>query len=301
MSDLRKAYCGRARLALAAVFVVTLFIAARSALGADGRWLSAGASGLEVTPAIIQKELGRFLWLPDTRVGQVNVVNHGTVPVVLDFRIMGIAHTEDGSIDVLPCPPEVAAALILSPAGPVTVTPGRAATVRLEMNRAYANKPDRSGLCAALIISSAPVRSGLAQQGLQVGSKIVLPVMVKLSWRDRARLVVVDARAEGTSTENDRPTLAVRVANEGGAYARVDGRVFIATADGSRVAQAQVEPALALPGCVRAFRVELPCPELPPGHYLADVQLRADGKAAGGAKFALEVGLGITVSSPGRP
>ena len=252
-----------------------------------------------VTPAIIQKELSRFLWLPDTRVGQISVANRGTAPVVVDLQIAGIAHTEDGSIDVLPCPPEVGAALILSPAEPVTVMPGRAATVRLELDRAYTNMPDRSGLCAALIITSSPVRAQLAPGGLKVGSRIVLPVMVRLSWRDRARLAVVEARASGG--ENGRPTLALRVANEGGAYARVDGRVFITAADGSRATEVELESALVLPGCVRAFRVELRGPELPPGRYLADARIRADGKAAGGAAFALEVGPGITVSSLGLP
>jgi hypothetical protein len=278
-------------MALAVVLAVALSIAACSPLGADGHWLSGGVSGLVVTPAIIQKELSRFLWLPDTRVGQISVANRGTAPVVVDLQIAGIAHTEDGSIDVLPCPPEVGAALILSPAEPVTVMPGRAATVRLELDRAYTNMPDRSGLCAALIITSAPVRTQLAPGGLEVGSRIVLPVMVRLSWRDRARLAVVEARASGG--ENGRPTLALRVANEGGAYARVDGRVFITAADGSRAAEADFGPALALPGCVRAFRAELAGAVLPPGRYLADVQIRADGKAAGGAKF--------TVSSLGRP
>lgn len=278
---------------LARAFAVTLSIAACFAPGADGRWLSGGVSGLVVTPAIIQRELGRFMWLPDTRVGQVNVANHGTTPVVLNLEVAGIAHTEDGSIDVLPCPPEVRAALILSPAAPVTVAPGRAATVRLELNRAYANMPGRSGLCAALIISSAPVRAQLAPKGLEVGSTIVLPVMVKLPWRDRARLRAVEARIEGGELENDRPVLALKVANEGGAYARVEGRVFITAADGSRAAEAEFGPALALPGCVRAFRIELADAALRPGRYVADAQIRADGKAAGGARFM--------VSSLGRP
>lgn len=250
-------------------------------------------SGLVVTPAIIQKELGRFLWLPDTRVGQISVANRGTTPVVLNLEVAGIAHTEDGSIDVLPCSPEVGAALILSPAGPVTVMPGRAATVRLELNRAYANMPDRSGLCAALIISGAPARSRLASNGLEVGSTIVLPVMVKLPWRDRARLAVVEARVESADPEDGCPALALKVANEGGAYARVDGRVSITAADGSRVAEAEFGPALALPGCVRAFRVELADVTLRPGRYVAHAQIRADGKAAGSAQF--------TVSSLGRP
>jgi len=283
----------RVRTALARAFAVTLSIATCFASGADGRWLSGGVSGLVVTPAIIQKELGRFLWLPDTRIGQVNVANHGTTPVVLNLEVAGIAHTEDGSIDVLPCPPEVRAALILSPAAPVTVMPGRAATVRLELNRAYANMPGRSGLCAALIISSAPVRAQLAPKGVEVGSTIVLPVMVKLPWRDRARLVAVEARIEGEELENRRPVLALKVANEGGAYARVEGRVFITAADGSRAAEAEFGPALALPGCVRAFRIELADAALRPGRYVADAQIRADGKAAGGARF--------TVSSLGRP
>ena len=281
------------RTVLAVVLAVALSIAACWPLGAVGSWLSGGASGLIVTPAIIQKELGRFLWLPETRVGQVNVANHGTTPVVLSFRVTGIAHTEDGSIDVLPCPPEIGAALILSPAGPVTVLPGRAATVRLELNRAHANMPDRSGLCAALIISSAPVRAQLAPKGLEVGSTIVLPVMVKLPWRDRARLAVVEARIEGAELENGCPVLALKVANEGGAYVRVDGRVFITAADGSRAAEVDFGPALALPGCVRAFRIQLANAALRPGRYVADAQIRADGKAAGGAKF--------TVSSLGRP
>ena len=293
MSNLRKAYCMRVRVALVAAFAIALSIAACFALGADGRWLSGGVSGLVVTPAIIQKELGRFLWLPDTRIGQVNVANHGTTPVVLNLEVAGIAHTEDGSIDVLPCPPEVGAALILSPAGPVTVMPGRTAAVKLELSRAYANMPDRSGLCAALVISGAPVRAQLAPRGLEVGSTIVLPVMVKLPWRDRTRLAVVEACVESADSEAGHPALAVKVANEGGAYARVDGRVFITTVDGSRVAEAEFGPALALPGCVRAFRVELAGSSLPPGRYLADAQVRADGKAAGGARF--------TVSSLGRP
>jgi hypothetical protein len=283
----------RVRAALARAFAVTLSIATCFASGADGRWLSGGVSGLVVTPAIIQKELGRFLWLPDTRIGQVNVANHGTTPVVLNLEVAGIAHTEDGSVDVLPCPPEVGAALILSPAAPVTVMPGRAATVRLELNRAYANMPDRSGLCAALIVSSAPVRAQLAPKGLEVGSTIVLPVMVKLPWRDRARLAVVEARIEGAELENGCPVLALKVANEGGAYVRVDGRVFITAADGSRAAEVDFGPALALPGCVRAFRIQLANAALRPGRYVADAQIRADGKAAGGAKF--------TVSSLGRP
>ncbi len=283
----------RVRAALARAFAVTLSIAACFAPGADGRWLSGGVSGLVVTPAIIQKELGRFMWLPDTRVGQVNVANHGTTPVVLNLEVAGIAHTEDGSIDVLPCPPEVRAALILSPAAPVTVMPGRAATVRLELNRAYANMPGRSGLCAALIISSAPVRAQLAPKGVEVGSTIVLPVMVKLPWRDRARLVAVEARIESAELEDGHPVLALKVANEGGAYARVEGRVFITAADGSRAAEAEFGPALALPGCVRAFRIELADAALRPGRYVADAQIRADGKAAGGARF--------TVSSLGRP
>lgn len=268
-------------------------IAACFAPEADGRWLSGGVSGLVVTPAIIQRELGRFLWLPETRVGQINVANRGTAPIAVDFRIAGIAHTEDGSINVLPCPPEVAAGLVLSPAGPMTVMPGRAATVRLELDRAYADMPGRSGLCAALIISSAPMRARPAPGGLEVGSIIVLPVMVKLAWRGRARLAVVEARVESSGQENGRHTLALKVANEGGAYARVDGRVSITSADGTRAAEVELESALVLPGCVRAFREELEGPELPPGRYFADARIRADGKAAGGAKF--------TVSSLGRP
>ena len=66
------------RMALAVVLAVALSIAACSPLGADGHWLSGGVSGLVVTPAIIQKELSRFLWLPDTRVGQISVANRGT-------------------------------------------------------------------------------------------------------------------------------------------------------------------------------------------------------------------------------
>lgn len=289
------------RMAIAVILAVTLSVAAWSAPGADGRWLSRGVSGLTVTPAIIQKELGRFLWLPDTRVGQINVANRGTTPIVVDFRIAGIAHNVDGSIDVLPCPPEVAAGLILSPAGPMTVMPDRAAVVRLELDRAYIDMPGRSGLCAALIISSAPMPARLASQGLEVGSTIVLPVMVKLSWRDRARLAVVEACVESSGAENSRPALALKVANEGGAYARVDGRVSITAADGTRAAEAEFGPAVALPGCMRAFRMELEGPELPPGRYLVDARIRADGKAAGGAKFAVEVGPKITVSSLGRP
>jgi len=283
----------RVRVALARALAVTLSIAACFAPGADGRWLSGGVSGLVVTPAIIQKELSRFLWLPDTRVGHTNVANRGTTPIVVDFTIAGIAHTEDGSIDVLPCPPEVGAALILSPAGPVTVMPGRAATIRLDLDRAYADTPGRSGLCAALIISSAPVRTRPAPQGMEVGSMVVVPVMVKLPWRDRARLEVVDARVESSDKEDGRHTLALKVANEGGAYQRVDGRVRITAADGTRAAEAELESALVLPGCTRAFRAELRGPELPPGRYLADAQIRADGKAAGGAR--------LTVSSLGRP
>ncbi len=281
------------RAALVVTLATILSIAAYFAPEAHGRWLSGGVSGLVVTPAIIQKELGRFLWLPETRVGQINVANRGTTPIIVDFRIAGIAHTEDGSINVLPCPPEVAAGLVLSPAGPMTVMPDRAATVRLELNRAYANMPDRSGLCAALVISGAPVRAQLAPGGLQVGGAIVVPVMVKLPWRDRARLAIVDARVESSDLENGRPALVLKVANEGDAYARVDGRVFITAADGSRAAEADFGPALALPGCVRAFRVELADATLRPGRYVADAQIRADGKAAGGAKF--------TVSSLARP
>jgi len=276
---------------LAVVLAVTLSSAACSAAAANGSWLSGGISGLQVTPAIIQKELGRFLWLPDTRVGQINVANCGTAPLVVDIEVAGITHTEDGAVDVLPCPPDVAAALIMSPAGPITVMPGRTSTIALELDRAYANMPDHSGLCAALVITGAPVRSGPASQGLHVGSRIVLPVMIKLPWRDHARLRVVEAR--GFGAENGRPALALRVANEGGAYARVDGRVLITAADGTRAAEAEFGPALALPGCVREFCVELPGLELPPGSYTADAQIKAGGKVAAGARF--------TVAFPGQP
>lgn len=290
---MRKMRPVRVGMALAVVIAVTVSTAVCCAVGAGGHWLAGGVSGIEVRPAIIQKELGRFLWLPDTRVGHINVTNRGTAPVVIDIQIAGISHTEDGAINVLPCSPEAVGALILSPAGPVTVMPGQAATVRLELDRAYANMPDRSGLCAALIITSAPVRAKPALQGLDVGSTVVLPVMIKFPWRDHARIAIVEAYAEGQLTEEGRPALTLKVANEGGAYVRVDGRVLVQAADGSRAAEAKLEPALALPGCVRAFRVKLEGPELPPGEYTADAQIRADGKAAGGARF--------TVSSLARP
>ncbi len=290
-----------AKLAAIALFAVAVCAAGSSARGADGVRFSPGVSGLTIAPVIIQKELGRFLWLPDTRVGQFIVGNRGATPVVVSIKIMGLAHDEDGSIDVLPCLPEVAAALVLSPSAPVIIAPGSSAAVRVSLDRAYANRRDRSGLCAALIVSGAPARDRLAATGVHIGNTITLPVMVGLPGRGQARLAVVDVCAEGARDGEDRPALTVRVANEGGAYARFDGRVLIAAADGSFAMEARITPALVLPGCVRACVVEMAGAELLPGAYRATVQLRVDGKAVGDAQFILQVGPEITTSFPGRP
>ncbi len=282
------------------LLVVAVCALESSVSGADRLWLRPGTSSLEISPVIIQKELGRFLWLIDTRVGQFVVGNPGATPVVLRISSMGLAHDENGGVITLPCPSEVAAALTVSPSTPISIAPGASVTIKVLLDRSYAGRPDRSGLCAALIVSGVPARCGSGAMGIEIGSSIVLPVMVKLPGRGCARLAMVGVCCEGAWDGKSRPALTVRVANEGGAYARVDGQVLIRAADGSLDIKAAIVPALVLPGCVRACAVDLPSVGLPPGAYQASVQLRADGKAAASAEFTLHVGPETTASFPGR-
>ena len=294
------------KLALAVFAAVAMCAMGSPALGEGGLRFSTGLSGLEITPVIIEKELGRFLWLPDTRVGQFTVANRGEREVVVSAQIMGLTHDEDGNIDLMPCPPELANALILSPAGQIAVAPGSTGVIRVTLDRAYASRRDKGGLCVALVVAGVPIRSRLLQPGVEIGSCITLPVMVRLAGRDQARLAFLGVGAQGGA--EDRPIVTMRVANEGAAYAKVDGRALISAADGSSAIEARITPALVLPGCVRACPLELPETQLLPGDYRATVQLRADGKAAGCAEFALRMyesgrvqATDITTSSPGRP
>jgi hypothetical protein len=247
--------------------------------------------GIKASPAIVQADLGRFLWFVDTKVGQVAISNPGNAEASVSIHIQGLAQDDEGRLRFIPATREIASALSVSKRS-FSLAPGASRNVNLTLDSGYARRRDSAGLCAALKVRCLPSSSYACASSCVTSPGIMVPVLVRLPGNSENCIAVEDVcmRADdGDGTNRVR----IKIRNEGGAYVVANGvlrleRKGSSSGDGG-VLGFQVAPGLVLPGCSRWLEAQIPRNRLRVGDYEASFEIEANGKTGLKSSFMMNV------------
>jgi hypothetical protein len=267
--------------------VITILIALALSETAEGvpglSNVSRGLTGLVVSPATIEKDLGRFLWFVETDLGAITVSNPSYEPMWVKLDLCRLSHDALGVLETQDEPARGSDAVRLKPRT-FTLPPGGRATVRASVDPAYLTKSGEKGIYASIMVTSRPATTRPAMGVRPVGA-VGIPLLVRFGGKPDAKLIITDIQVVETDRHEGRTRVVqVRVRNDGRTHVRASGSVAIGKEEARQHAGGVVLPvALVLPGCERVL--EGPWPEglTSPGTYHVSARLSADGVTVPGA------------------
>lgn len=266
--------------------------------------------GVRVYPAIVQADLGRFLWFVETRVGQVVVFNSGNVPTAVHIIVRGIEQDDEGRLTFTPASEEVIQAISVSESS-FLLAPGASRGIRIAIDPNYAKRRDRIGLCAAIEVRCSPSTVSGARASFLASPEVNVPVLVRLPGMRGHDLSLEDVHA-GVDDEDGVTRVRVKVRNQGGAHAIASGVLSFEMIGAGRVRAAssdhKIAPGLVLPGSARWLEARIPHGSLIAGDYSAEVRINVDGKPCLSSSIAIKADefgsilkCGSKGSAPARP
>lgn len=208
-------------------------------------------ASIAVTPAKIEKRIGRFLFLLDNKIGPIRITNTGDEPVVVTVSVRDLFHNSDGAPIFLEAREYTygMSELISLSATRLRLLPGQTEEVegRVEV------PSEREGGGYAVVLFEAAADTGGSPE-MKCSGRIGVLTYVTFPGTAIVEAEAVNARI---LADPDEPLLEILVRNLGNIHIKASGMGAVENDQGECMVVFDMPPATVLPNAERWIRIPL--------------------------------------------